>query len=210
MTFEIKCVTEAIESCIASGGEWCAGDHLPQSEVRSSIPWAIVDSIYQSANDPTDAVSIVALTCTFVARRSLACWFNYCDDSYPLQLADRLVSAIIKNDMNAITLDDTVPCYPTEKGIPIVDCRQADTMAASESVAYAAAYFIKQKIELAVFSLSDATAAFNESPIASYDFEERMQEWLLTVAIPAAVEQRELNFEEQSALADFSPFLLRR
>jgi hypothetical protein len=206
----IERIAQAVDQCIAAGGRWVVGDHLPEREIRGSRPWVLFDGLGSVIDDPETAHVATALTCAFSARRSLACWFLYCDDTRPLQLADRLISAIPGDNTVVITRDDTRPCEPTENGVPITDCRQVDTLSASTSVARAAAYFLTRNREHAVFCLAVVFCAFSESPIAPHDYEERMLEWLLTVAIPAAAERRELTLEEQAALADFSPFLLRR
>lgn len=205
MSVSLESLKEKINQCTMDGGDWIAGDHISEAETATLIPYAIVT--FMSHQDK--GKELIGLTSTFVARRSLACWFNYCDDRSPLLLADRIISAIVKHTPGAVKEDDTTPCFPTEQGMPITDCRQADTMLSSEAVAYAAAYHLTGKAELAVYSLSDAIEAFNESPLGTEEFEEEMLDWIMTYAIPGALEFRDLTIEEQEAMCSFNPTLLR-
>lgn len=192
------------------GASWEADTHLSQSELRRSLPGVVVEAIVSRVSPPHIAFRTVALTCAFAARRSLACWFVYCDDTSPSDTVRRLITAIIEEDRSLIGKADTEPTFPKKGGMPIEDCRQSDTLSASTAVAYAVAYFLTRDDNFAAYSLSYSVGAFEDSPIGSDSYEELFSRWLLEVAIPAAAEGRDMTTDEQEMFIDFSPFLLRR
>lgn len=87
-----------------------------------------------------------------------------------------------------------------ENGKPIIDCRSSDTLAASKAVAHATRYVTYRSEKDAAFAISDAFTAFDVSPVGLiHNFEK----WLFDVALPGALERRELTSDEQALFADF-------
>src|SRR5688572_19827759 len=99
------------------------------------------------------------------ARRALPAWKLYCDGEGP-RLAVDAVNRF---------LHDGVPCNPSLagaespafRGIPIVDCRAADTGCASEAAALAVRFSLSGDPLDAMECLSAADSALDQSPLGS-------------------------------------------
>jgi len=176
------------------------GDEVAE-RAWQTVPGRIVAHLLASPPGWETAERIIGLLTAFAARRSLACWFAYCEEELPLSIAERLVEKWLPPQEGRGAVEEAwlVETPPRENGIAITDCRRSDTGAASSAVAHAAR-FAKARVALdAITSLSHAFIAFDATGRGR-----RFVEWLVGYAAPAAREGRALSAEEQFALADFA------
>lgn len=197
-------LSRIVEQGIAEKTRW---DFYEDAETAAedaleTVPGRLITGFYESTHDLAAVEHMLGLLTTYAARRSLVCWFAYCDDTKPLWIANRLVDFWTGDDRHPQFIEEawTEEIAPAEKGIPIVDCRWCDTFSASSAVTNAAKFARTRSRLDAITSLSDSNEAFNQSPIGSV---RPFREWLMQIAIPAAAERRALSAQEQFALADF-------
>ena len=125
----------------------------------------------------------------FVARRALPCWEVSCAEARPR----RIVEALGGHLHNGADVDwaDAERATPS----PFRDCRYSDTQSASNAVAEAARYIHGRDPLHAVYCVSAADVAYDHVLT-----EDRFREWPVGVAIPVALERREMNPEEREAM----------
>jgi len=163
------------------------GDDVVSYVLSSTTPGRLVNSLLSDTCGRRDQRRIVNLFIAYAARMSLVCWFEYCDDMTPFNIIESVVGSLIQDakidyDLNAHYLN---PCVPAENGIPIVDCRESDTLSASLSVAHAAVYNCGGGDEHAAYSLSYSFGAISVSPVwLSGSF----VDWLLKKALPSSLD----------------------
>lgn len=168
----------------------------------NTVPGRVVTALFREIDDVDLAARTVGLLSAFAARRSLACWFVYCADEYPLGIANQVIDYWVYPRGNRVVISPewTTCRWPTDKEGPIVDCRSQETVAASEAVSSAAKFALTGDSHAAILALSLPHVAFDVSPIGhSNDF----AAWLIHVAAKVAFAGREMSAEEQFALADF-------
>jgi hypothetical protein len=78
---------------------------------------------------------------------------------------------------------------------PYTDCRYSDTQSASDAVADCARYIQTKNALYAIYCISDADIAYDHVLV-----EDNFRQWLIEVAIPVAIQKREMNQQEQEAL----------
>jgi hypothetical protein len=194
-----------IETLEAEGLNWDFYEvDATLEEVRENTVSGQVVARVESLGGPRAAGLLTA----FAARRSLACWFVYCADLRPLEIADAVIEHWVIFQNTTLPKSWSKPIKPMEGNKPIVDCRYSDTASASSAVAHAAKYAGDRNLLDAITSLSHAVGAFDCSPIGStYVFEK----WLLDYAIPIAMQGRAMTEYEAFADADSEwPIQLRK
>jgi hypothetical protein len=149
---------------------------------------------------PKPATGPLAWLTLFVARRALPCWELYCDGSGPLDAvwAAQQWLATGARPVNIAQLARVT--QPSYHGIRIRDCRACDTGAAAESAAQLTRFLDTQDPFNAIYCVSAADAAFDQSPLVEKD---HFREWLLDFAIPIAVKDHEMTQQEQNALREY-------
>lgn len=179
---------------------------------KRTIPGRIVYHLYDSITDPVTVARTVGLMVSFVARRSLTCWYVYCDDESQLHRINHVVGHWLDMDekFKQIDPDWFTPLEPMEDGVSIVDCRWQDTLGASSAVANAALFAVSRDPLDAIVSLSDAESAFDVSP-ATVGKEFDIGKWLVEYVVPCAYAGRDMTYEEDFAFNDFTvPYLMHR
>lgn len=137
----------------------------------------------------------------FAARRALPCWDLYCDGAQPHEAIDSILAWLTGKGSAEACRRYEVEAIPAYRGQVIDDCRSCDTGAVAESVAWAAKFVNSVDPIDASLAIHMADVAFDQSPLGEAD---HFRSWLFEVAIPAAVQQRELNEAEQTAFRDYN------
>jgi hypothetical protein len=118
----------------------------------------------------------------------------YCDSVELKETTDLLQANLFLGKKSFQTRMNRIP-IPSFRGRRIVDCRASDTSCAGESVFYANKFSLTAESIYAVYSISLADAAIDQSPLAR---EDDFRKWFIEVAIPIAYEQREMTIDEQN------------
>jgi hypothetical protein len=137
----------------------------------------------------------------FAARRAEACWRVYCDGTTPFDGIQAAEKYLAGSAPRSAVSQFSEPAVPSFRGLPIVDCRQCDTSCAAAAVAHMARFIASNDLRDLAICLSSADMAFDQSPLVSRD---RFRRWLIEIAIPVALEGRELTEEEATRFRDYS------
>lgn len=179
----------AIEELRAGLSEWWdADDGMSDDYVMALPPGRFVMTAY--AHDP----AILRWLVYFVARRALSCWELSCDDGRPRRLVEELGDFL----REGVPVDWVGACRATPS--PFSDCRYSDTQGASDAVAEAARYIHTGDPLRAIYCLSAGDCAYGHVLT-----EDSYREWLVEVAIPVALEKREMTPSEQEAMRGRGP-----
>jgi hypothetical protein len=125
----------------------------------------------------------------YVARRALPCWDIFCEGKRPRQVTDAIGEHLSRG--TAVEWKEATTPTPSE----VWDCRYVDAQNASDAVAHCAAYLHTGDPLHAGFCLSAADVAYDHALS-----DHRFREWLVEVAIPVALEHREMSADEMEAL----------
>src|SRR5262249_49946812 len=143
--------------------------------------------------DASQSQRTMHLLALFAARRALACWQLYCDGTAPLD-GVRAAERVLRGHTPSSALRSFVePAVPSYRGTRIVDCRECDTSCAAAAVAHMARFIAEGNPRDLAICLSAADMAFDQSPLVHRD---QFRRWLIEVAIPVALEARDLTEEE--------------
>jgi len=167
-------------------------DEIGSPDLRDTAPGAVILTLNNHIHGNHNQWKSIALLVAYAARHSLACWFEYCDDDKPYRIIRNVIDQVLSTDSQSrcsIDEADLAVCRPMENDSPIIDCRASDTLAAGEAVSHAARYAVAGLDKDAAAALSDAYAAFDVSPVESISV---FKDWLFDVALPAALELRNL------------------
>jgi hypothetical protein len=177
---------------------WDLDDSTTDADLWAS-PLGRFVAAFQSLSEPQQGMRLLAL---FAARRAVACWQLYCDDTTPLDgvhTAERVLDGSAPaSDLQRFLL----PANPSYRGVPIVDCRECDTSCAAAAVAHMARLIMNAAPRDLAICISAADMALDQSPLGRRD---QFRRWLIETAIPVALDQRALTAEETSRFRDFSP-----
>ena len=178
---------------------------------KKTIPGRVVQHFRSTCDDGRLSHRTIGLLTTYVSRRSLPCWFLYCDDERPPHASNGLLHWWLYSNCDIDRFDElwTVEVNPRDKdGAIIMDCRSQDTRAANSAVANAAQFARTNDDLHAITSLSHAFCAFNVSPIGSLD---NFEQWFVDFAVPCSLQGRPMSFDEEFALTDYDiPQALRK
>jgi hypothetical protein len=191
--------TEALRDILTrhASDPWDADTTLGPTVAWGSPPGLLVAAVLRAVASPSEVLAFLTLA---VAKRSLACWELYCDRDDPIRAVEAAERAIrFGGPVPTEQLEE--PAEPTFGGVPIVDCRACDTGSASDAVAHLVRFVRRRDPLDAIFCLSAAEIAFDQSPLGERDDFHR---WLRDVALPAAVERRPLSSDEESAYRQYS------
>ncbi len=170
---------------------------------RDTVPGRIITAIEKMPHrEGRDPIDVMGLLVAYTARRSLACWFVYCQSKTPLEAVALVVTFWLTSAQARESIDESmfIPCEPMSNGQRIVDCRRTDTIGASSAVAYAAKFTQTRSPIDAIHALSYSHMAYDTSPIGSIRIFER---WLAECAWPSAFGLTAMSRVEQTAFADF-------
>jgi hypothetical protein len=171
---------------------------------------SVADSDFWASPLGTFVIAFKALTqnegslhrlALFAARRGVACWRLYCDGTTPLDGVTAAEQYLAGRAPNSALGQFSEPAIPSFRGTPIVDCRECDTSCAAAAVAHMARLIVGNDLRDLAMCLARADMAFDQSPLASRD---QFRRWLIEVAIPVALEPRDLTDEEASRFRDYS------
>jgi hypothetical protein len=196
-------VSRAKKDCIS----W---DYHPS---MANADWAIencgaalfISEFSKLCTGSVSATVSLGLLIAFAARRSLVCWFVYCEATHPLMVVDQVIEYwldLAAGSSAPRQIDESwlVPATPKRNGREIVDCRWQDTHSASAAVASAARFAKWGERSDATACLSAAHCAWDISPAGGPD---GFEQWLVNVAAPCAIDRRRMTVTEQFAYADF-------
>jgi hypothetical protein len=174
----------AREELRAGVGEWWdADDSMADDYVRSLPQGRFVVAVH--AFDP----SILCWLTYFTARRALPCWELTCSDDRPRVIVD----ALGRHLREGVDLKWGDGKRATRS--PHRDCLYSETQSASDAVAEAARYIHDRNPLNAIYCISGADTAYHHVLV-----NDCFRQWLIDVAIPVAVEKREMTPAEQEAL----------
>jgi len=190
----INILKEKINEC------WDADDTMGEEYVFSTPIGKLVNS-YILSMDKAKLIETLTWLCLFVSRRSLVCWELYCDRNEPREITEAILLWLKTKQHKSL-----LSCYikevdPSFNGIFIVDCRYYDTKCAFDSCINALKYIVTENSLYAVYAVSAADMAFDQSPLCEKD---NFRTWLIEYAIPISLEQREMSLEEQNALRTYN------
>jgi hypothetical protein len=162
---------------------WDAEEGMADDYIFSLPPGRFVLAIH--AHDP----EILDWLVYFVARRALPCWEISCDNPQPRKNVEAMGDFLCKDHWpNWLECIGRIPS-------PHYDCLYSETQSAADAVVACARYLESHQPRFAVYCISGASCAYDHILI-----EDRFREWLLEVAIPVALEKREMTRHEQEAL----------
>lgn len=160
-------------------------------DIDEGMPTAIMEELAYSRllwalhAEDTDALAWLTF---FIARRGYSCWVANTDDPRVGRQLEMLSDYVLYGtNPDWQKLQNHVPS-------PYNDCRYSDTQSASDSVAYAAKYIHQRSPELAVYCASSADVAYDHILV---DHQFRL--WFLDIALPVALEKREMSASEREA-----------
>lgn len=193
-------LSKIIDDAIRLGYAWDFFEEADDVESANlqTVPGEIVTQMQRKGISD----QAVGLLSAYAAKRSLACWFNYCQDTAPLSIINTVIDYWFCNPENIFTINEKlfVPVIPMENGEEIRDCRRTDTLSASSAVANCVSYACHRSQIFAITAISHSHIAFESCPDAS---SRRFEEWLTSVAFPQALALRRLTSAQQWAMADF-------
>lgn len=194
-------VADAIQACRSRIKDHWGDVGSPIDEViRPSHPlWRVLEEIAQ-ANRGDGRSREVEWLVLFVARRVLPCWELYCDSDRPRRTVEAIARVLGGSTEKSSLNNFLTPSPPAYRGIAIVDCRACDTSCAAECIAHAAHFVLGGELNESYLCLGYADMAFDQSPLNSAD---HFRIWLLDVAIPTALEGREMTSAGSQALRDY-------
>nr|WP_309695357.1 hypothetical protein [Armatimonas sp.] len=162
---------------------WDAEEGMCDNDIFSVPPGRLVLAIH--AHDP----DILDWLVYFVARRALPCWEISCTSSQPRRIVEAMKAFLCENQWpNWLECTQRIPS-------PHYDCLYSETQSAADAVVDGARYLESREPRLAVCCISAAACAYDHVLLG-----DNFREWLLEVAIPVALEKREMTSNEQEAL----------
>lgn len=179
---------------------WDAGEGMNEEYVRNS-PLGRLIGAFGDCTQPLPKQRLSWLV-FFTARRALPCWDAYCDTTEPHIALAVMEKFLLHGVTPPSWIPYTTETFPSYKGVDINDCRWCDTSCASGAVAEAAKFIETGNDLYAMYAVSGADMAFDQSPLGRFD---NFRQWLLKVAVPVAYEAREMTFEEQNLYREFDP-----
>ena len=189
----------------ANWPNWHINDMIRRSESEERALGQLIAS-FGPCEVGTEAYRQLVWLTFFTARRSLPCWKIYCDTNEP-ELAVEAIEKWLKHERQSPNWEElSKEAVPSYQGERIRDCRDCDTAAAAEAVAWAVRFLLSGQSIQAAYTVSAADSAFDQSPLGSHD---EFRRWFCEVAVPVAYEQREMTRTEQQAFRDFDPDTLR-
>jgi len=177
---------------------WDADEDMGDEFLRTTTTGELVTAFFNNADTRAAHVQLSWLL-MFAARRALPCWQLYCDTTEPIDTVSAIRDWLV-DDKPSDWSKFTLPAKPSNRGVRIVDCRECDTGCVADAAALAARFIAEGDPICAVCALSDADAAFDQSPLGSHgDY----RKWFIEVALPAAHGLRELTADEQTAFQNY-------
>lgn len=174
---------------------WDADDGMEDAYVRQSPLGRLVEAF--ETRGATEALKYLTYS---AAKRALPCWELYCDNTQPQEALDAakwwLQSGMRPTNVSTLA----VAARPAYRGCVIHDCRSCDTGCASSAAAQLIRFLDTSNTLHAIYCLSAADAAFDQSSLGSKDF---FRKWLFDHAIPLSFERRILADLEQNALREY-------
>lgn len=189
----IKAVCDSLRP--AFNQAWDADDGMDGTYVRQSPLGRLV-----GAYEAQDALEALKWLTFFAAKRALPCWELYCDNTQPQQALDAAEQWLQRGirPTNVSTL--ATAAQPVYRGQVIGDCRYCDTVSASSAAAELIRFLDTSNTLHAIYCLSAADVAFDQSPLGSKD---HFREWLFDYAVPSSFERRTLTDSEQNVLREY-------
>jgi hypothetical protein len=176
---------------------WDVDESTDAEQLRAS-PLGKFCAALADGDESRQTMRLLALS---VAKRVLPCWQLYCDGRDPIDavaaVENRLRESRGFEDLQPLS----EPALPSFEGIPIVDCRACDTSCAALAVAHMVRLLLSGDHRELAYCLSAADMAFDQSPLG---LQEEFRRWLVEVAVPAALDQRQLTDEEAQMLRRYS------
>jgi len=176
---------------------WDADDSMPENYVLTT-PIGELVTAFATHGGPTYQIKLAWLT-MFAARRAIPCWKLYSDSNEPVDALAAIQDWLATRKERDWT-PFTVPPQPTERGVPIVDCRACDTGCVADATSQAASFIENRSHQSAICSLAAADMAFDQSPVGSVN---NYRQWFIDVAIPGAHKECDLTVAEQAAFQDY-------
>ena len=138
----------------------------------------------------------------FVARRAVPCWELYCDGRQPHEAIEAVYTWLTTGRLPSNWEELSQSAVPRFRGLLVDDCRWCDTSCAAQAAAEAVHFVASAEPLHAVYALSAADVALDQSPLGG---REDFRRWLLEMAVPIAYAERDMTPEECNAYRDFDP-----
>lgn len=185
-----------ISDAEASGLPWDFYEDAEDVSIQcvQTVPGQLIAALRNEAGP--DFEQSIGLLAAYAARRSLICWFVYCESHRPLVVSDRTLQYWFSSEPDELPGDFHLPENPFCQGEPIRDCRLTDTASASSAVAHAARYTRTRSLLDAITALSHAYIAHSTSPLTrAADF----VTWICHTAGPCSIRRERMTFEQEFA-----------
>jgi hypothetical protein len=179
---------------------WDADDSMKEEYVFSTPIGKLINSYILSMDKPK-LLETLSWLCLFVSRRALVCWELYCDGTEPREITEMILNWLKTKKNKELLLSYTKEINPSYNGFAIIDCRYCDTRCAFDSCVNSVKYITTENCLYAVYAISSADMAFDQSPLNKKD---NFRDWLIEYAIPISLQQREMSLVEQNALRVFN------
>lgn len=176
---------------------WDADVGMEDDYVRQSPLGRLVGSMTAEDTFGDEPLKWLAF---IVAKRALPCWELYCDGTEPhqaLTAAEQWIQQGIRPDNMSVL---SIAAQPVYRGQVINDCRSCDTLCAADAAAQLIRFLDKGNSLHAIYRLSAADMAFDQSPLGSKD---HFREWLFDYAVPLSLACRPLTDLEQNTLREY-------
>lgn len=174
-----------------------------EEQAKDCLPGRLVCYLYDLFDDKAKAIRAIGLLTAFNVRRSLACWFLYCINERPRNIAFSMVEFWLSPDADVSLIDESwlnkTVAIDAHGGL-IQDCRSQDTDFVNGAIALATKFALERKLVDAIDALCWAWSAWELSPAGGYDHD--LDIWSYKVAAPCAAEMREMTSEEQLAFGN--------
>ena len=150
----------------------------------------------------------VGLLATYVAARSLPCWYLYCDDSMPYESCQYALEYWGWRYQNADA--QTVPSEFLEAAVPkddsgiIDDCRYTDTISASKACSSSSRFIASRDDYDAVCAVFHSYCAYDVTPLGDFESIAEFTGWVLSSALRAAQDLIILDMPAILAVESFS------
>ena len=162
---------------------WDADDGMPDDYVMSLPTGRFVMAAHSF--DP----EVLCWLTYFAARRALSCWEESCSERRPRRIVEQIGGFLCRGE--AVDWGDAARATPS----PHNDCLHSETQSASDAVAECARYIVEREPRNAVYCISAANVAYDH--VLTGD---AFRPWLVKLAIPIALNKREMTWAEQEAL----------
>lgn len=179
---------------------WDADDRMDVEWFSTNPIMLFIENIKNTC--PENWIAILSHLCFNLATRALPCYELYSEGKKPRRTLDLAYRILNHFPFQEKIEEFFTPEKPFANGAEIIDCRACDTFCASTASAEALKFIATQNIHSALFCISSAEMALDQSPLG---LQEDFRRWLIEIAIPNALENIDISYSDLNKYRNYDP-----